>query len=939
MSHRGGYSTIPPYHRVATLAILALVVVLGSALSVGAQGTASTIKGKVMNEAGEAVAGADIVATNVATGFTAVTQSKDDGSFVLSGLSPGRYTILLASPAYEQKTDERIVQVGQTLDLVFRMAPSTVLTEAITVVGSTFVETKTSQIATNITEMQIEMLPQNDRNFLNFAALAPGVLLGNDEYRKEMKAGAQGSSATNVFIDGVSFKNDVLQGGVVGQDASRGNPFPQNAVQEFKVITQNYSAEYQKASSAIITAVTKSGGNAFTGDAFWYYQDKDLVSENPLNGADPEYSRDQFGINFGGPIIQDKLHFFVSYEANNQDREETVVLGGGFQNFPDLRAQMARYEGTFVSPFRSDLAFAKMSYQPDPKQILDLSFNYRAETDIRNFGGSTSREAAEDVVNDVWGTVLRHQFTGADWFNQASVSYQDFAWNPQPLNPDLVGFEYEGLIRIGGRDTEQDIGQTRLSLRDDFTFATLHAAGTHTLKTGVIFEFLDYNVTKYFEENPRYFFRSDISATIPYKARYGLGDPDLSTSNEEYGIYIQDDWSPTPRLIVNLGLRWDYETNMFNTDYVTPQAVRDRLGDEFSSNYFTDGNDRSAKTDMFQPRLGFSYDLTESGKTVVYGGAGRYYDRGLFNNILDEMFRLQHSVGEFFFSEDGSPVFGQPAVQWDPKYLTEAGLQELLALGITGKPEVFLIENDTEVPYSDQWNIGIRHSFGNIVGSLAYAQIRSKHGFSFLWGKGFCCPQLDPNYSNVLISSDDIKTWYDAFYLTIDRPYDSGSRYGYNVAYTYAEAEQIGGDLFSLDLPTISDWPRYGTPGTQDHRIVANGIVGLPWDVRGSTIIQYSSGDKFRIHDFAKGFCVGCYVPRTGEGPSWTTIDLRLEKDFRFSGSYVGLSLEAFNVTNEERYAFFQDFNPPEGNPNLGKPTAIVGGSQRRYQIGLRFGF
>src|SRR5258705_8856472 len=105
----------------------------------------------------------------------------------------------------------------------------------------------------------METLPQNDRNFLNFAALAPGVLLGTDEFRKEVKAGAQSSSATNVFIDGVSFKNDVIQGGVVGQDSSRGNPFPQNAVQEFKVITQNFSAEHQKASSAIITALTKAG--------------------------------------------------------------------------------------------------------------------------------------------------------------------------------------------------------------------------------------------------------------------------------------------------------------------------------------------------------------------------------------------------------------------------------------------------------------------------------------------------------------------------------------------------------------------------------------------------------------------------------------------------------------------------------------------------------
>lgn len=904
-----------------------------------AQTTTATIRGRVLSEAGDGLVGADVVATNVATGFTTVTATQQNGNFSLAGLTPGTYTIMVASPAHQEQTEQRTVLVGQTIDLIFRLTPSTVLTESITVIGNTFVETKTPEIATNVTRTQIDSLPQNDRNFLNFAALAPGVLLGTNEFRKEVKAGAQSSSATNVFIDGVSLKNDVIVGGVVGQDASRGNPFPQNAVQEFRVITQNYSAEYQKASSAIITAITRSGTNTLAGDVFLYYQDKELVEENPLTGANPEYERMQYGVSVGGPIIRDRFHFFASFEANEQDREESVALGGGFQNNPALREQLRQYVGTFVSPFRSDLVFGKLSFQPSQHQLLDWSATLRDESDIRGFGGETSREAAENVNNDNWGTTLRHQYTANTWLNEFSASLQEFNWNPQPLNPDLVGLVYEGLLRIGGRDTEQDIGQERLSFRDDLSFSNLNAAGNHTLKVGAIVEQLNYTVKKLFEENPRYFFRSDISSTIPYKARYGFGDPDLSADNTEYGFYVQDDWSVNPKLILNLGLRWDYETNMFNTDYVTPVEVRARLSDQFPAKFFTDGNDREPKSDMIQPRLGFSYDIFSNGRTVAFGGAGRYYDRGLFNNILDEMFRLQHLVGEFFFSETGEPVLGQPAVKWEQRYFTEAGLREVLATGITGKPEVFLIENDTEVPYSDQWNVGVRHSFGDILASLAYANIRSYHGFSFLWGAGSCCPQFDPAYSNVLISSDDVKTWYDAIYLTLDRPFTSESNWGFNVAYTWADAEQVGGDLFSLDLPTITDWPHYGTPGTQDHRVVANGILGLPWDIRLSSLLQYSSGDRFRIHNFARGFCVGCYEPVTGESPSWMTIDVRGEKDFRVGPALFGVILEAFNITNEERYQNFVDFNPPEGNPNLGKPTTLVGGSQRRYQIGLRVGF
>lgn len=926
------------------LLLLALIVCLAAPQAAYAQGTNSTIRGKVMDESGNAFPTAEVVATNTASGFRHSATAGADGTFLLPGLTPGTYRIDVTAPSYKGASKDITVRVGQTLDMDFRLTPDLVLMEEITVLGSAAVETRTPEVATNVTPQQIESLPQNDRNFLNFAALAPGVLLSTNEERKEIRGGAQGASATNIYIDGVSFKNDVVQGGTVGQDASRGNPFPQNAVQEFRVITQNYSAQYAKASSAIVTAVTKSGSNTLKGDAFLFYQDKGLVAENPLNGQNPEFERNQYGFSIGGPIIRDRLHFFASYEANDQNRERIVRLGGGFQSAPALRQSLLQYEGAFEQPFRSDLAFGKISFQPASSQLIDGSVMFRKETDVRGFGDQTGYEAAENAKNDVLTLIGRHQYTAMSWFNELSVSFLDSKWNPQPLNPDQVGFEYEGLLRIGGRDTEQRIGQERLAFRDDVTLSSLKFGGRpHTVKVGATLDFLDYTVTKLFEQNPRYFFAERFgptATTIPYKARYGLGDPDLSAENTEFGIYAQDDWLVSDQLTLNLGLRWDYESNMLNTDHVTPAEVRARLSDSFAADYFTDGNDREAPLYMWQPRLGFSYDVLKTGRTIVFGGAGRYYDRVLFNNTLDEKFRLQYAVGEFFFSPDGSPFDGHPAAKWDPKYLTRAGLDELRASGITGRPEVFLIENDTRVPYSDQWNLGVRQSFGAMVASLSYANIRSYHGMSFLWGAGACCPQFDPAYSNVLVSSDDIKTWYDAVYFQLDRPYSG--RYGFNLAYTYADAEQVGGDLFSLDLPTIADWPKYGTPGTQDHRIVASGIVGIPLDIRLSTLIQYSSGDKFRIHDFSNGFCSDnrCYTPLTGEGPSWMTVDLRGEKDFPVMSRYsVGVTLEAFNVFNEERFESFQDFNGPGGNPNLGDPNSIVGGSQRRYQFGIRFGF
>ncbi|MFY7851924.1 MAG: TonB-dependent receptor plug domain-containing protein [Brevundimonas sp.] len=125
--------------------------------------------------------------------------------------------------------------------------------------GRRIFEVRTSEVATNVTRQQIEDLPQISRNFLNFAALAPGVVVQEGDTERTISAGGQPSLAVNVFIDGQSQKSTILDGGIAGQDDSRGNPFPQSAVQEFRVLTQNFKAEYEQASSAIITSGTSTG--------------------------------------------------------------------------------------------------------------------------------------------------------------------------------------------------------------------------------------------------------------------------------------------------------------------------------------------------------------------------------------------------------------------------------------------------------------------------------------------------------------------------------------------------------------------------------------------------------------------------------------------------------------------------------------------------------
>jgi carboxypeptidase family protein len=911
-----------------------------------AQSTTATIHGKVTNDQGTALAGAKVEAVGTASGFVKTITAGPDGTFQLGGLTPGEYNVTVSATGVEPRSETVTVRVGQNLDITFMLSPTAVVTETINVVGEQAIDTRSSEAATNVTPQQIENLPQDDRNFLKFATMAPGIRLSNDPQRKTIAGDAQPAEQTNVFIDGVSFKNDVLQGGVVGQDASRGNPFPQNAVQEFRVITQNYSAQYEKASSAIITAVTKSGGNDLKGQLFWFYQPQKWVSDLPKNfqysslTTNQDYRRNQPGFSIGGPIIQDRLHYFLSYEGDDEHATKPVTLGNS--NFTN---QFGQFTGIFPAPFKSNLGFGKLSWQPAQNQVVDWSGNYRREHETRDFGGQTSFESATDVKNWVYGSTLRHQWNNDTALNQAALSWQNYAWNPVPLHPELVGLNFEGVIRLGGNSTTQKFEQRRIELRDDYSFVVSGGRGDHNLQIGGNADFLHYNVNKSLTGNPVYNFRNDpangFTFAQPFEAQFGFGNPLLSANNQEYGVYGQDTWTLN-RLTLNLGLRWDYESNQLDDSYVTPANIAAALAGRVDSSYFSNGNNRSQYKNMIQPRLGFSYDLRGDSRTVIFGGAGRYYDRLFLNATLDERYRLQFPVYRIEFSPDGRPG----TIQWNNSYLTPAGLSALIASGATS-PEIFLLNNNTRPPYSNQWNLGVRQRLGSWLGSLSYNSVRGYHGFTWLSATGICCSALVPGFGNVIISDPEGKRyWYDGIFLTLDRPFSG--RWGAHLAWTHAKAEQNGNDLFSLDYPSAASYPRHEVPDSERDRIVANAIFALPWDLRFSTALAFGTGGATNVLDFSQGFDLAARQrthpfersirPPTTWGFASRTIDFRLEKSFPVGPTSVAVIGEIFNAFNWASYGCLNNFIPPEGNPTFGQPTCVTN-LGRREQVGLKINF
>ena len=276
-----------PNHAAGRAFVVAAVVALTAiAPPAHAQTTTGNIRGYVRGPNNAPVPDAQVAARDPAMGTNRGTVSNSSGFYTLAGLRPGDYELTVRRIGFTPQTRNVTVGIGQTVTADFSIQEAAATIAAVAVVATPTETARTSEVGTNVTEEQIQRLPNFERNFLDLARLAPGVTSqAVNSTDKVLSAGGQPPEAVNVFVDGATYKNDVLRGGVVGQDASKGNPFPQGAVQEFRIITQNYKAEYQKAASAIITATTRSGSNQWEADAFAFGVGKSYVARDAFSAS------------------------------------------------------------------------------------------------------------------------------------------------------------------------------------------------------------------------------------------------------------------------------------------------------------------------------------------------------------------------------------------------------------------------------------------------------------------------------------------------------------------------------------------------------------------------------------------------------------------------------------------------------------------------------
>jgi hypothetical protein len=874
---------------------------------------------------GHAVPGTKVVATNVDTGERREATATSGGVYTLVGLPPGTYRV-------KAGTQEQVLtlSVASTVTFDFTNTKLQAATlQQVVVTGRRLVDVKTMQVGGLVSPRVIQTIPQITRNFLEFADTVPGVTFvvdgqGNTSFR----GGAQESENANVYIDGMSMK-DFIQGGIAGQSGPQknpnvgdpGNPFPQSAISEYRVITSNYSAQYAQVASAAIAAKTQSGTNTFSGSSFVDFTNQNLRADTPAEAnastpGDPKALGGQsleYGASFGGPIVQDEAHFFGAYEHKDLALPNTVFPpGGGVPTVAGLQsllpASVWSQFGPTTNPFKEDLFFGKLDYEPGVSDRLELSELYRFESQISGAAGQTAASAANSLDNRFNRVGLYWLHAAESWTNEARVDYEStgqtpFASSTRPqltytwfCNPADIGCTGSNstIINVNGENVYSQFKnqQQVYGLSDDFTLPNLSFAGTHTLRMGV-----SYNDAKLSYQDAgqgsQFYYAVDSTGTYAtpfqaaYTALYQGNKQVLANSNDKlYGIYFQDDWNVNQHLLLNLGVRYDYESVPAWQNFVTPAAVVAgfnapypaqptgfpqptpgetyaqalALGGINAADYISTGHNRSPQSNEIQPRLGFSYDIKGDERYVVFGGYARSYDRNIFDLMSLELTKSAlaeptvnfygggYSLNNCLTAADASPT----CVAWNPAYMNLANLQ---GLNTTPFGEIDMVNNRIRSPYSDQFSLGFRTRIGEWDASITLSDVKSYDRIVGQLGNrladgGYYEPSswgsagVNPSWGGVPGTTGNLVLWNNGgkdtneqVLVFLEKPYTSESGWSATVAYTYSNAYQndyysyFGNNNYLFDLPKVSMYPMVPSSVIPKHRLVVTGSIDGPWGI------------------------------------------------------------------------------------------------------------
>jgi hypothetical protein len=862
----------------------ALAAVLMAASPALAQAPVGSIAGVVTDPSGALVGGASVSAISLSTGAVRTGTSDDRGFFVIPTLKPGEYMLTVATKGFADFVAPRVVvEVGQTARVDASMSVKA-LSENVEVTGAkAAVDTSQTTVGGVVNLRQINELPLNGRNYLELARLQPGVEIQEGRSFDPTKSrytgvsmGSRNGREARITIDGIDAVDEHV--GTTTLNIS------QDSIQEFQVSMSSSDPSAGLSATGAINVITKRGGNDLHASAFLFSRGSDYAARPGLADTKPEFDRKQFGSNFGGPALRDRLFWFANIEKTKED----AAIGISTPYVPGLTS--------YKAPFDALSTTLRGDWRVSQKHDLFVRWSRDHNSSLGNFGGNrlpSSGNVNSNTTNQValgLDTVLTSKLTNS--FRTAITDFKNRVLRPdtEAQSVGIPGLENVRVITddgglISGPDniTPQSTFELFGQFRDDLTYA----AGRHLIRGGLDIVSYRVRVTNFVAGFPSFNVVSPASRNVADIANQPFinvtvgnkngkripGTPDNAHRNTRVSGYAEDSWRVRPNVMLNFGARYEVDTHPLDNDLKKPTIVGPLLPHGTDATPIDRNN--------VAPHVGVAWDPGNDGRTSIRVGAGIYYALRISNLVTNERASLAPfnsgndtitltagslSGGPQDFNRDGavdfdfSPALPSGTRLRDAVPTILAGQAVYVAAPPSTTPTLditrtgLVISNELETPYSKQFNAGVQRELplGSVV-DVNFIHSRTEHEFmrdldaaNFFPGNG---PPIllgdgrNPTNTITVITSTGYSR-YSALTAKLDKR--MSHHYQFSVGYALSKLETSTADGLGLGGGTLVNrnvQANFGTaPLDRRHRLTLNGIVELPKGFRLSTIATiYSS--------------------------------------------------------------------------------------------------